>query len=490
MSAPTETVGATGADRARFSRRQFWSLVVISSAIGLDQSSLAVVNAALPDIGKDLAISATTLQWMVTGYAVTFGGFLLLGGRLADVFSRRAIFALGIAVFTVGALASAVAPNAGSLIVARAFQGVGAAFSVPSALALLTQVFPEGPLRNKAIGVYTSVGAGSFSAGLISGGVLTGLSGWRSVFVFNAVVGALVFVGARTVLPAGVRHDRPLDVPGAVLVTAGLLLVVFGVNRSADAGWSDAGTIGGLAAGAVLVAAFVLWERRTAEPLLPMELFRSRSVRASTVAAVVFFGVVIALLFFSPLYMQGILGFSPLESGLGLVPMSITVIITANLAGKLLSRGVSARVLMAAGTVTIGVGLLVFMLSRPDGDYLLDYLPGVAIMGTGQGFCYAALTVASLSGVPERIHGVASAFNNTAQQFGASIGTVALVAVATASTTGTGDAQVLKGYHSAYLTAALAAFVGAAVIMLVAGSAKRSAAREPDGVPAAVGDGA
>lgn len=469
----------------RFSARDLGAIIVISSAVGLDISSLAVVNAALPDIGADLEMDQSTLQWVMTAYAVAFAGLLLFGGRLADVFNRRAVFQAGILLFAVGSLAAALAPGKGYMIVARAAQGAGAAVSVPSALTLLWAVYPEGALRNRALAIYTAVGGGSFSVGLVIGGVLTDLLGWRSVFVFTAAAGAAVVVIAQAVLPGSRSERHALDLPGALLSTAGLVLVVVGVNRGGEAGWTDVGTLTMLVGGFVMLAGFLAWERQAREPLLPAEITRSRSVQTAACTALVFYGVVVGLLFFAPLYMQNMLSYSPLQSGLALVPLSSAVIVSATGAGRLLNAGVSQRTLMAGGLALIGLGLVTFMRSPLDGVYLRDILPGLLLMGVGQGLSYAGLTAASLAGVDPGQHGVAGAFNVTAQQIGASIGTAALVVVAASATNDTSAAGILSGYHAAYLVAAVTAATGMSLVSLVARKPEEASALVE---PTAVGD--
>ncbi|MEU6745177.1 MFS transporter [Spirillospora sp. NPDC046719] len=469
-------------DRERFGPRLAGALIVLACAVGLDVSSVAVVNAALPAIGRGLSMNEATLQWLMTGYAVTFAGFLLFSGRLADIFSRRAVFALGVGVFTVAAFAAAMAPTQGVLIMARSLQGVGAAVSGPAAMALLFQLFPEGPLRNRALGVYTAVGASSFSAGLVFGGLLTDAFGWRSVFVFNAIAGTAVLAGIEPLLPPGTSNRRPLDIPGAAMVTAGLLMAVFGISRGGERGWGDPYAIGALAVAMCALVAFTVWEARTAEPLLPFSIFRSAPVRAATLAAVVFYAVVISVLFFAPLYMQGMLGYSPLESGLAMVPMGALVALFANVATRLMTRGVGQRALMVLGLLLIAGGVAYFTRTPLGGGYLPDILPGVALMGIGQGLAYAGLTAATVTGVPQHQHGVAGAFNITAQQVGGSVGTAVLVVIAAGAAAGPGQQQQLHGYHTAYLLSSIVAVIGAAVIAVMPGL--RLAASDPRRRPA------
>ncbi|WP_405877973.1 MFS transporter [Streptomyces sp. NBC_01136] len=460
--------------------RPWAALVILAAALALDSGSVAVINSALPDIGRDMNMSEATLQWTMTAYAVAFAGFLLLGGRAADVLGRRLCFGVGVGLFAVSAVCAAVAPDTAVLIAARAGQGLGAALSGPASLALVTQLFPEGPQRNKALAIYTSVGASSFSIGLILGGVLTDAFGWRSVFIVSTAIGTAVLFSVRATLPASVRRPQSLDVFGAVVVTAGLALAVFGVSRASTEGWGATDVVVALVAAVVLLLVFVLWERRTASPLLPLSIFRSGPVRAATLTAVTFFTALLGMLFLAPLYMQGILGYSPLESGAAIVPMGILVIVSANTAGRLMAR-VGQRPLMALGLLLIAVGVGVLWARVPlDGNYWVDILPGVAVMSVGQGIAFAAMTAASMTGVPQEQHGVASGFNVTAQQVGGSMGVAVLVTVANAFTDGTGAADILRGYHAAFITGGAVAAAGALVVGLSAlGRKGRADALQP-----------
>ncbi|WLQ42149.1 MFS transporter [Streptomyces laculatispora] len=428
------------------------ALAVLAGALALDVSGLGVLNAALPSVGDRFGLDDTTLQWVMIAYAVTFAGFLLVGGRLADVFGRRRVFASGIALFTVAALVGALAPGTAVLLGARAAQGIGAALSGPAALALLTEVFPAGPARNRAFSVYAAVGAASFSGGVLLGGVLTQFLGWRSVLWFSVVVGLAV---TRAGLPRGVGRGGRLDLPGAISGTLGLTLLVVGASSNGAVAWSA------LCAAVALLALFVVREHRTADPLLPLGLFRVPSVRAASLAAFLQYMGSVGMLFFAPLYLQGMLNYSPLESGLALVPMSLAVFLTANYAtGRLLARH-TPRTLMAVGLVLIGGGTALWMSTPHHGSYALHVLPGLVISGIGQGLNFPSMTSAALTGVPPERHAVAGAVNVVAQQIGASVGVAVMVLVAATS-----DDQ-LTGYHLAYLAAGLACAFGAASIAAV-----------------------
>ncbi|MEU0600960.1 MFS transporter [Streptomyces sp. NPDC006393] len=463
------------------SARPWAALVILAAALALDSGSVAVINSALPDIGRDMSMSEATLQWTMTAYAIAFAGFLLLGGRAADVLGRRRCFAVGVGLFAVSAVCAALAPDTGLLIAARAGQGLGAALSGPASLALVTQLFPEGPQRNKALAIYTSVGASSFSIGLILGGVLTDAFGWRSVFIVSTAIGVAVLASVKATLPQSTRTREPLDVLGAVVVTAGLALAVYGVTRASTAGWGSTDVVVTLIAAVALLLGFVAWEARTPSPLLPLSIFRSGPVRAATLCAVTFFTALLGMLFLAPLYMQGLLGYSPLESGAAIVPMGILVIVSANATGRVMGR-VGPRPLMALGLLLIGVGVGVLWARVPlGGSYWVDILPAVAVMSVGQGIAFASMTAASMTGVPQEQHGVASGFNVTAQQIGGSMGVAVLVTVANAFTDGSGASATLSGYHAAFFTGGAVAVAGAVVVGLSAVGRRRTA----DGLTAA-----
>ncbi|MGW1074048.1 MFS transporter [Streptomyces sp. NPDC002537] len=430
------------------------ALGVLAGALALDLSGMAVLNAALPSVGERFGLGDTTLQWVMTAYSVTFAGFLLVGGRLADMFGRRRVFEAGVALFTVAALAGALAPDGAVLLGARAVQGIGAALSGPAALALLTEVFPAGPERSRALGVYAAVGAASFSGGMLLGGVLTEFLGWRSVLWFSVALGAVVLAVTRAGLPDGAGRRGPLDMAGAVSGTLGLTLLVVGASLGGMRAW---GVIG---AAVVFLVLFVVREHRTADPLLPLALFRVPSVRLATAAAFLQYTASVGIVFFAPLYLQGMLGYSPVESGLALVPMSLTVFLTANFAtGRLLAR-YGPRALMVTGILLIGAGTALWTTTPQHGGYVLHVMPGLVISGFGQGLNFPAMTTAGLTGVPPHQHAVAGAVNVVAQQIGSSAGVAVLVLIAA-----TGDNR-LGGYHLAYFAATVACVIGAGGIAM------------------------
>ncbi|MEU9593841.1 MFS transporter [Streptomyces sp. NPDC048219] len=476
-TADTASAAPDGPDPGR---RHRGALILLSAALGLDVSGVAVINSALPAIGERFDASGTTLQWAMTAYAITFAGVLLLGGRAADIIGRRRIFALGIALFALASLQAALAPALPVLIAARALQGLGAALSGPASLAMLSQIFPEGPQRNRALAVYAATGASSFSAGLVGGGVLTDLFGWRAVFAVSVVLGVLVLLPVRVLLPGDTPRRSSLDLPGALLVTVGLALLVYGVTSGSDHGWTRAQTLLVLVLALAALVGFVFRERLTPDPLLPLQIFRSNPVKAATVTGAAYYTGVSGLLFFAPLYMQDMLGYSPFQSSLAVVPMGLIVIVSSQITGRFITPD-HYRKLMAASLLLIGAGIALWSLTGQDGSYWTDMLPGIAVMSVGQGIGFGAMTSATLEGLPAHRHGVAGAVNVTAQQVGSSVGVAILVAVAAGTGSGGTTAGRLEGFHAGYLTGAVVCALGALFVLVL-----RFPRSVPDG-PAASG---
>ncbi|MEU1289216.1 MFS transporter [Kitasatospora sp. NPDC005856] len=449
----------------RLTRDERRALGTLAGALALDVGGLNVINPALPEIGAHFGMGSSALQWTMTAYSVTFAGFLLLSGRLADLLGRRRMFALGVAVFSGSGLVAALAPMAWLLIAARAAQGLGAAMSGPAALALLTEVFAPGRARDRALGVYGAVGAASASLGLVLGGVMTEWPGWRAVFTTPAVLGALLLVLTRRALPEGGGARRgSVDVPGAAQVTLGLLLAVFGVSRAGEAGWDDPVAAIALVLAVLALAAFIVRQRRAADPLLPPAFFRLASVRAASLTAFLQYAAAVGLLFLAPLYLQQLRGYSPTASALALLPMSCVVFTTSNFLTRHLLARFGQKPVLVAGLLLIAVGMARWAWLSPAGGYWSQMLPGVAVTGLGIGLVFPSMTAAALTGVPADQHGVAGALNVVAQQVGCSVGVVLLVSVSVAATPSSGPAGQLAGYHAAYLTAGLSCVAGALLV--------------------------
>ncbi|AQZ61611.1 hypothetical protein BKM31_09130 [[Actinomadura] parvosata subsp. kistnae] len=426
--------------------RKRTALVLLCAAVFLDSMDLSLMGVALPAIGRDLALPDSTLQWLMSGYAVAYGGFLLLGGRIADLFGRRRTFLLSLAVFAAAGLAGGLLSEGWPLVATRVIKGIAAALTAPAALSLITTTFAEGPQRNRALGVYSLAGATGYTAGLIASGLLTEIS-WRLVFFLPVPVAVLVLVLAPLVLPSGARPAgarEGFDAAGAVSVTGGVLLLVFALTeRNWPAG----------AAAVLLLGAFVAIERRRPAPLVPLEIFRSGTVAAANLAALTWACATIGWQFVAVLYLQGRLGYGPLETGLGIVPMGAAIVITANLAGRLITRWGLGRV-AAAGLLVQGAGILLFLRAGEAGDYLTVLLPALVVHGIGNGLSFPSLNIAAVAGLPDEQQGLASGLVTSAVQIGAGIGVATLAAVTS-----------LGGYPIAFLTAGAFSLVGALIAL-------------------------
>jgi MFS family permease len=467
LEARPEAPETPEAPEALAGRGRWVALAVVSAATALDVAGFAVANTAMPDIGRALSMGPSALSWIMTAYALAFGGFLLLGGRAADVLGRRRILLAGLAVFGAGSALAALAPTSGLLIGGRALQGLGAALSGPPALAMIAAIFPDARERAKAMGIYVAISASSFSGALIFGGLMTSAAGWRSAFVaLLAIAATATAVGARVLPAGGDRSPGSLDLPGAALITTGLMALVYGVSRAEHAGFASAGVLLPVGAALVLLTGFVVRERTAADPLLPLGLLRVRTVRAATVAGFVFYATMVGLLFFAPLYLQGLRGWSPIESGLAVAPMGVTVAATTSVSARLLER-LGQRATLVLGLLAMAAGLVTWQLVGLHTGYFTVMLPAIVVQSFGQTLAYTAMMSAALSGVDPERHGVAGAVNITAQQVGSGLGTAVLAAVA-ATAGGTGAAGVLAGYHAGMATAVGIGLAGAvlAAVML------------------------
>ena len=397
---------------------------------------ISIVNVALPDIARDLQVgSQNDLSWIVTGYTLTFGGFLLLGGKLADRLGRRRIFLVGAVLFAVASLLGGFAGNLGLLIVARLVQGLGGALMAPAALSLLTVVFAEGQERNRALGIWAAISAGGAAIGLILGGFLTEYASWRWVLFVNVPVALLAVVGALRFVPESrdVRA-RGFDVPGALLVTGGLVALVYALVEGNGLGWTSARTLGMLALAVILLAAFVVVQRRSADPLVDFRLFRSRTLLGADIGALFIGAGIFAVFFFLILWMQQVNDYSPIRSGFAFLPMTVFIVVGAAIASQLLGR-TGPRPLLIVGPALSAAGMLLLALRLdPTSSYLTMVLPSLVLIALGMGLTFVALTSAAVAGVPEEDAGVASALLNAGQQVGGALGLAILTAVSTART--------------------------------------------------------
>jgi EmrB/QacA subfamily drug resistance transporter len=384
---------------------------------------LTIVNVALPTIGRKLHFSETNLQWVVTAYGLTFGGFLLLGGRAADLLGRRRIMMIGLAVFTAASLACALATTDTFLIVMRGIQGLGAAIVLPAALSIVMNMFPEGAERNKALGAWGAVAASGATVGLILGGVLTRYLGWEYIFFLNVPIGLAALVLARRIVPES-RLDvkrRRYDPFGAFTVTSGLLLLVYALSQAPQHGWGSVRTISLLAAAAVLVLAFIVIETRVEAPLLPLRIFRLPTVAGANAVGLLLGASFFGFIFVGTLYMQQVLGYSALQTGLAWLAASVTSVALAGLSQALVTR-VSAKFVMAVGMGLIGGGILWTTAAPVDGRFWHDLAGPFFVAGAGTAFAFIPVSIAALAGIAAKEAGLASGLLNTSQQVGGAIG--------------------------------------------------------------------
>jgi EmrB/QacA subfamily drug resistance transporter len=458
------------------------ALALLCVAQFVDVLGVTIVIVALPAIGHDLGLAERDLQWVASIYALCFGGLLLLAGRAADLYGRRRLFAVGLALFTLASLVCGLAGSAAVLLPARALQGLGAAVAVPAALSLLTTAFPEEPGRARALGVWTAAAAGGGVTGFFLGGVLTGTLGWHWVFWVNLPVGALG-LALTPVLLAESRDRaaaRRLDVAGAVTGTAGLVLLVYGFTQAEQAGFASAATLGTLALAAALLAGFWLLEGRVADPVVPHRVLRSRELVGANLAAFTLTAVTSPAGVLGTLYLQEALGYPPTVTGLALLPFSLAAI-AGSFAGARLTARLRARATMALGLVTVSAAMLLLSRLPTQGHGGLPWLvAGLVIAGSGLTCASVAATASGTAAAAGDAQGLASGLLNTAAQIGTAVGIAALVTIAAARTTaltGTGDptpAQLVDGFRLAFLAAALAALLGALGILLLV-------RRDPDG---------
>ena len=467
---------------------RWYALALVCAAQFMVVLDVAIVNVALPSIKIDLDFSQENLQWVVSAYALTFGGFLLLGGRAADLLGRRSVFMGGLALFTLASLACGLAQSESWLITARAIQGLGAAIVSPATLSVITDLFEEGPERNKALGIWGAIGAVGAAAGVLMGGVLTSWLGWQWIFFVNVPVGAAAFALSRPLLPKPRRiaeRFADFDLPGAVAVTSSLVLLVYAIVRANDYGWGSARTILEFAGSAALMAAFIVIELRTARPLVRLGFFRNRTPTGANIVGLLMGASLFAMFFLLSLYMQQVLGYSALQAGAAYLAIALTTIFTAGLAAQLVTR-VGVRPILTAGMAIATVGLLYFTRVSVHGHYYSDLLPGFLVTAFGLGFSFVPMSIAALEGVVEREAGLASGLLNTSQQIGGALGVAIITAAATAVTTSeikSGHSQpaaLTDGFQRGFLVGAVFAIVGAAVTLLVIRAARQEV---PEGEP-------
>ncbi|TML68476.1 MAG: DHA2 family efflux MFS transporter permease subunit [Actinobacteria bacterium] len=454
-------------------QRKWLALALLLGVQFMVVLDIAIVNVALPSIQKDLGFSERNLQWIVSAYALLFGGLLLLGGRVADLLGRRRLFIGGLIVFTVASLASGLAWSEGALIGARAFQGFGAALITPAALSILTTTFTEGKERNAALGAWGAVGAFGAVAGVLLGGVLTSALSWHWIFYVNVPVGVLGLALAPFFLTESRdAHAKSFDIPGAALVTGGLVTLVYAITQANSYGWGSLATIGLFGSSVALLAAFIGWELRTAEPLMRFGIFRLRTVSGANVAGLVMGTAMFGMFLMLTLYMQQVLHYSAMKTGVGYLAVAGTAIVWSALAAQLVTR-VGVKPVLVVGMTALSAGLLYFAQVSVDGTYLRNLLPGFLLISVGIGFSFVPISIAALAGVQAAEAGLASGLINTSQQIGGALGIAALTSIAT-STTNTKIASgaslptaLTEGFQSAFYGAAGVAILGILVALFV-----------------------
>src|SRR3954447_4201580 len=447
-----------------FAERRWLALGLLCVAQFVVVLDASIVNVALPSIGKALDFSQENLSWVVNAYVLTFGGFLLLGGRLADLLGRRRVFIFGLVLFELASLVGGFSNSDSMLIAARAVQGLGAEILSPSALSIVTTTFRDGAERNKALGVWGAVAGSGGAAGVLLGGVLTDGLGWEWVLWVNVPIG----IGAALLAPRLVAESRAegdrraFDVAGAVSVTAGLSVLVYALVDATDAGWGSTQTIGLLALAVALLVAFVAIELRSPQPLVPFRIFRLRTLTGANVVGILIGASLFSMFFFISLYMQQVLGYSAIHAGLSYLPLALTIIVTAGVASQLVTK-VGFKPVLAAGMVFIAAGLIWFGQVSVGGGFLTDILGPSLLAAIGLGLAFVTSTIAAVSGVDEHEAGLASGLINTSQQVGGALGLAILATVANTTTKNASGppAQALTdGFQAAFLAGAGFAILG------------------------------
>jgi EmrB/QacA subfamily drug resistance transporter len=482
----TQTRGAAPATGAGFTwtRRHVLALAVLCLAALLDVVDVTVVNVAMPSIRESLHFSEGALAWMVSAYMVPFGGFMLLAGRAGDVLGRRRLLVAGTALFTASSLASALAPNSAVMIATRAVEGLAAAFVVPTTLAMLASVFPAGPARNRAFAVWGGMSAVAGTLGLAAGGLLVSAAGWRWVFGVNIPVGAFVIVASLRVLPgarpASAGPRRPFDAVGALAATAGASLLAYAVVQTGTHPWGSARTVTLLAVSAALLGYFLVHERFIAsDPLMPMSLWRNRSVAGANAVTVLQSSALFAMFYSTTLYQQQVLGYSALRTGIGYLPLGVSILVAAGL-GPVLVKRAGVRFTVAAGALVSMAGLVLLARLQVSGNFVTSLMLPEVLVGFGAGIITVPSSVAALADVPAERTGVASALLNVSRQLGGALGLAVISTLVSAATThaltvghATAAAAMTTGFRSGFtVSAALLAAAALAALVLLRGDGR------------------
>jgi EmrB/QacA subfamily drug resistance transporter len=434
---------------------------------------LAVVNVAIPSMQADLGLAQSELQWVVVTYGVTLGGFLLLGGRLADLFGRRRILLGGLAMFSVASLGAGLADGLAQLVTSRAIQGLGAALAGTAALSIVVETFAEGAARTKALGVFAAIGGSAGSVGVIASGLLTDGPGWEWIFLINVPIGAGLIALIATVIPhAGHAGGGTVDVAGAFTLTAGLMAIVYAINKTIDHGWTSATSLGWFAVGAALLVAGVFVERTVRSPLLPLSMFRRRSLTTAIVIGVFVFGAFFATIFQGTLFMQQGLGYSAMRTGLAWLAATVSSLIIAGAVAPVVVNRFGPGRSIVIGQLIVGVGLLVLARTPSDASYWTDLFPGFLAFGVGLGFSMIAVQVAAFIGVEDSVAGLAGGMVETSREIGGALGTAIVATIAVARTNAVAESGTSSPVAAMTEGFQRASFVGAgfcAVAALAAG---------------------
>ncbi|WP_419999534.1 MFS transporter [Streptomyces boninensis] len=462
---------------------------------------ISIVNLALPSIREGLEMSEVSQEYIVTAYGTVLGGFLLLGGRLGDTFGRRRLLRAGFVVFALASLVAGLAVSGPMLIAARGLQGLGSAMIAPSALSLLTSAFPEGPQRNKALGVWGSLAGIASIVGVIVGGLLADGPGWEWIFYLNVPIGLGAALIAPRIVPEsrgetgepGATVRRRFDTAGAVTLTGGLLLLIFTLGEATRIGWSAGRTVGGLVGAGVLLAVFLVVESRAAAPIMPLGFVRKRTMRTANIAAVLVFGTFSALFFFASIFMQQVYGYSPLKAGFAYLPLAVAVALGAGIASGLIAK-VAARTVLIAGLATSVAGLLLMWRAPAGGSYAVDLLTPFVLLGLGCGMVYVTLQIAAFTGVSEAEAGVGAGLINTSQEAGGALGLAVITTIAYHGLAGDlaaagGDPRLVvaaqeAANHDAFLAAAVGGFAALVVAALLMPRARQGEGGPDAGPPA------
>jgi len=446
----------------------------------------AIINVALPAIKTALHFDTSALQWVITAYILTFGGFLMLGGRTADLYGRRTVLVAGMAGFTLLSLILGFAHNPTVLIVLRALQGLSAAFMSPAALSILLTTFSGEAERNKALSIWSVVASGGAAAGVFLGGVITQTLGWEWCFFVNVPVGIVTTFGILKYVPAHIKEasDKHLDLPGAILITLGLMTLVFGLTQAPEAGWISRAVLVPLLASTILLSFFVWNETRAKHPLVPLGIFKRRNITGANLVMLTFVAGGLGLFFFASLFVQNILHYSPILSGLCFLPIPVLIGIVSTHAPKLIGRfGIKPLLMVGAGMVALGMFILSFLTA--DSSYWFHLLPAFVLMGVGMGLSFVLITISATAGVPAQQAGLASGLINTSNQIGAALGVAVLAVVASATTKSDAAAgqalslATMHGYQQAFFLASMFLVASLCIAAFVIHTPKTAAAGDP-----------